>query len=647
MGSRGFKLRQGVVGLAAALAIALIVVAPGGGTARRPAASAPTVTFAIASTIGGPGSDPGKLNEPIDVTLDNSGNVVVPDSGNNRVEKFTPNGQLLWSVGKSDNSAGSGPGQFDTPKDAAVAPDNSIWVADAGNNRVVKLSSGGGFLAAYNVGFAPQAISIAPDGSVYLSNSVNFRLEKMNSAGQLVGGWSTGGSRSFDPIDVSYASGFVYAADAKYGSNDVPGIDKFTPNGTLVKFWGKEGEKLGQFKLPNGVSASGNNVYVVDKELDRLYQFDAEGNLQASFGTGLKSPSGLFARGDDLVVADTDNSRIVRLVKAFAPANGAFCAADSLECKLGQDGVPFAAVPRGHRVDVTFVNPSDICKRLGRGASLKKDAFYDGKSYPVASTAAGFQVTIPAAQIASSSLIVVSKCPPASAGFGPAQFTQDTATETWGNTTLYDPSGFVRDAKTHKPIFGATVTLQASPSFSGPFGFADPATIRPTINPQVTDRRGHYGWDVPGGYYRITVKRFGYQTLKASRVVHVPPQVTNLNVTLKANPAEQRRLIQASGAVGPVKLGMSVTNARRAAGRVHGRIKLVFRSGRLVRIVVSSAAFRTDLGVGVGTTETNLRFAYGLVLKRSNKTYRLGRITFVVRGANGSTGHVSLVQIGR
>ena len=638
--------------LGLALGSALALVGPTSGVSGRvtevksatASAAGLRVTFAIGAAIGGPGTAPGKLNQPVDVTLDKSGNVIVADTGNNRVQKFKPDGTLIWAVG---DKAGNGPGQFNRPKDAAVAPDGSILVADADNNRVVRLRPDGAFLAAYAVGFPPQAVTIASDGMAYLSNSVHFRVEKMNSAGVIVGGWGRGGGRSFDPVDITVSGGFVYTADAKYGSNDVPLVDKFRLDGTLVKFWGKEGKGPGDFKLPEGVSASGDSVYVVDKELDRLYEFDTEGNLRVQLGIGLRAPSGLFAQGDDLVVADSGNDRVIRIVKAFAAPSGSFCDTTTGTCTLGSDGVPIVSMGRTHRSSVRFVNPTDICQRLGRGPSISKTAFYNSKTYPVQRTSAGFMVEIPAQEVASASVIVVSKCPKAKlAALIPAQFSQDTATENWGNTVLYDPSGFVRDRATGKGIAGALVTLLSAPSFSGPFGFADPSTLSPTINPQRTDRTGHYGWDVPKGYYRIQVRRFGYFKLRASRVVSVPPAVTNLNVVLRRSRAEQLRLLQASGGVGPLRLGMPAAAARRAAQSVQPGARLVIVGGRLVRVELQRRAFRTALDVGVGSSESDLRLAYGLQLKRKGPAYRLGRITFLVAGANGATGRVKLVRIG-
>ncbi len=139
---------------------------------------------------------------------------------------------------------------------------------------------------------------------------------------------------------------------------------------------------------------------------------------------------------------------------------------------------------------------------------------------------------------------------------------------------LYDPSGFITDAKTTQPITGAVVNLYRVPDAtpdsgteqngdcrtvdtrpsgsSGTFGawsdvpqatadathWIEPnallktsVAISPTLNPQITGPDGYYGWDVSEGCWYIVVQAEGYQPL-VSPMVGVPPEVTDLNLAL-------------------------------------------------------------------------------------------------------------------
>ena len=128
---------------------------------------------------------------------------------------------------------------------------------------------------------------------------------------------------------------------------------------------------------------------------------------------------------------------------------------------------------------------------------------------------------------------------------------------------LYDPSGIIRDAATLQPIVGATVTLyriwgdlpdtrdttrQCRTVDTRPGGVwtgeaADlglmedasltPRQIDPQVNPQVTGSDGRYGWNVVTGCWYVKVSAAGYAS-KTSALVGVPPEVTDLDMTLDA-----------------------------------------------------------------------------------------------------------------
>ncbi|MGB8164256.1 MAG: hypothetical protein WCF14_04520, partial [Nitrososphaeraceae archaeon] len=56
----------------------------------------------------------------------------VSDIGNNRVQKFTADGQFVTKWG----SSGSGDGQFNGPMGLTVDPSGYVYVVDIGNKRV-------------------------------------------------------------------------------------------------------------------------------------------------------------------------------------------------------------------------------------------------------------------------------------------------------------------------------------------------------------------------------------------------------------------------------------------------------------------------------------------------------------------------------
>ena len=88
---------------------------------------------------------------------------------------------------------GSGPGEFNLPVDATIAPDGTLWVLDAGNFRVQAFDPQGRFLRMFGeVGngigqFArPRGLAVDRDGMVYVSDAVFCNIQVFQPDGQML-----------------------------------------------------------------------------------------------------------------------------------------------------------------------------------------------------------------------------------------------------------------------------------------------------------------------------------------------------------------------------------------------------------------------------------------------------------------------------
>jgi DNA-binding beta-propeller fold protein YncE len=114
---------------------------------------------------GGEGEDDGQFRYPATVDIDPSGNVLVVDVLNSRVQKFDAEGNFLSSFGK----LGGKPGTFFRPKGVAVDATGRVYVSDSYLGAIQVFDAGGQFLHALGEGgeAAPfdTPVGMTADGS--------------------------------------------------------------------------------------------------------------------------------------------------------------------------------------------------------------------------------------------------------------------------------------------------------------------------------------------------------------------------------------------------------------------------------------------------------------------------------------------------
>jgi len=110
----------------------------------------------VTTLAGNANSDPGstdgtgsaaRFDVPQGVAVDSAGNVFVADTYNNTIRKVTPAGVVTTLAG-SANDAGSADGtgsaaRFYYPSGVAVDSAGNVYVADAGNDTIRKVTSEG------------------------------------------------------------------------------------------------------------------------------------------------------------------------------------------------------------------------------------------------------------------------------------------------------------------------------------------------------------------------------------------------------------------------------------------------------------------------------------------------------------------------
>jgi DNA-binding beta-propeller fold protein YncE len=195
----------------------------------------------------------GLIAWPHGIFVDRDGNVwiadavgyaPVPDGWGHVVYKFSPDGELLMTLG-TKGIAAEGEKVFNKPSDVLVAPDGDIFIADGhdagGNNRIVKLASDGTFITAWGATGSengefrdPHALAMDSQGRLFVGDRGNSRIQIFDQDGNHLATWTQFGRPSGLFID---ANDILYAADSESNTARNPGWKRGIYMGSARDGW--------------------------------------------------------------------------------------------------------------------------------------------------------------------------------------------------------------------------------------------------------------------------------------------------------------------------------------------------------------------------------------------------------------------------
>lgn len=178
-----------------------IYVADRNNNCIRKITSAGVVTTLAGSTTWGYADGIGtaaKFKNPTGIAVDGNGNIYVTDSENHRIRKITSAGVVTTLAGSTWGSTdGTGAvAKFDTPTGITIDGIGNLYVTDRNNHRIRKITSTGivTTLAGSTPGFAdgngtvakfsvPTGITVDGNGNLYVTDANNHRIRKITSTG--------------------------------------------------------------------------------------------------------------------------------------------------------------------------------------------------------------------------------------------------------------------------------------------------------------------------------------------------------------------------------------------------------------------------------------------------------------------------------
>lgn len=267
------------------------------------------VANGVVNTMAGGAGVPGfadatsttaRFNSPAGIAVDVAKNVYVSDTGNHTIRKITSAGvvtTLAGSPGLTGSTDASGVNaRFNAPAGLVVDASGNVFVCDAGNHTIRKITSAGvvttiagsagisgttdatGSAARFN---SPKGIAIDSAGNLYVADSGNHAIRKITTAGEVttfagLAGNSgstdatTNSARFNTPKAITIdATGTFHVADS--GNHT---IRKITSSGVVTTAAGLAGSSgnttgngsIARFSNPTGIASTpdGYNLYVAD-----------------------------------------------------------------------------------------------------------------------------------------------------------------------------------------------------------------------------------------------------------------------------------------------------------------------------------------------------------------------------------------------
>lgn len=232
---------------------------------------------------GSEGTGPGQFSEPWGLAVAKDGTVYVADTWNHRIQVFSANGEYLRAFGTFANvqyDAQAEPGTFWGPRDIAIDAEGNLYVTDTGNKRVEKFTPDGEFIQLWGGGGIvpgafeePVGIDIDSQGNIYVADTWNRRIQKFDANFNPIIQWDVVGWDSESVVNKPYLT--VGPQDQIFVS-DPEGyrIIAYDSNGQVLVTWGQYGQDLASMGLPVGLDFDNEGTLLVaDSDNNRIMKF--------------------------------------------------------------------------------------------------------------------------------------------------------------------------------------------------------------------------------------------------------------------------------------------------------------------------------------------------------------------------------------
>ena len=205
----------------------------------------------------------GEVGAPHDVVFDAAGRLLVADTNNSRIAIYEVKGAEAKLIGDLR-------GAIRRPEGVVVHPNGRVYATGAGSGNIEAFENGVSVAEAGGLS-SPHDIAVAGDGTLWIADAGNDRLVNMSedlTVNMIIEGspYNFNGPRYLD-FD---GAGRLYVAD-KYSHQ----IKVLAADGTLILSLGSGHGELGpgKFDRPEGVTIRDSDVWFSDTYNDRIVRY--------------------------------------------------------------------------------------------------------------------------------------------------------------------------------------------------------------------------------------------------------------------------------------------------------------------------------------------------------------------------------------
>jgi DNA-binding beta-propeller fold protein YncE len=241
------------------------------------------------------------LYYPSSVAVDGSGNVYIPDAGNNAIKEW------LQATGTVTTLVSSG---LNNPRGVAVDGSGNVYIADTDDNAIkewVKATSSVTMLVSTGLS-SPAPVAVDGAGNVFIADYRDSEIKEWVAATSSLTTLVSSGLIYPDGVAVD-GSGNVYIADE--GNYAIKEWLKATNTVTTL---------VTGLSLPIGVAVDGSgNVYFSDADNSAVKEWlKATGTVTTLVSSGLFRPAGVALDGaGNVYIPDTGNNAVKELPRAY------------------------------------------------------------------------------------------------------------------------------------------------------------------------------------------------------------------------------------------------------------------------------------------------------------------------------------------